>query len=404
MYGPRAATRASRAARSSTASTRAVISRNAPRRTFADSAPAPAPQTGGGQALTGGLIGGGVVAAIGYGYYHFSGAKTIVNTTAQAKSYADSAAEQIKQQLQEMKPQGDDVLGSIRQVAEKYASFVPGGRQFVDTSFKDLEAIRNKHKEEFNEIARATYDELREAAQKKGASIETINDIWTILSKRLGQLTDLAGDASQQILDNHPELKEKLGGQFDQLKQLGDKLGPEAKKQVDDTFNEVSNIVKSGASADAATRAYKLLQEKSQELKKLGDKSWESGYEQIKPYLEKNSDVKKFVEENMETIKSGNVTDVIDKVKTAVQSGSTRGLEQYVKEGKKKADQFSNGALSSWLDAIPNGSQILPQIMKLKEAAEQKGPEAQKLGKETIEELSKVLEKKSKQAEELLKK
>lgn len=42
--------------------------------------------------------------------------------------------------------------------------------------------------------------------------------------------------------------------------------------------------------------------------------------------------------------------------------------------------------------------------MKLKEAAETKGPEAQKLGKETIEELSKVLEKKSKQAEELLKK
>lgn len=162
--------------------------------------------------------------------------------------------------------------------------------------------------------------------------IETINDIWAILSKRLGQLTDLAGDASQQIIDNHPELKEKLGGQFDQLKQLGDRLGPEAKKQVDDTFNEVSKIVKSGASADAVTRAYKLLQEKTQDLKQLGDKSWDAGYEQIKPLLEKNQDVKKFVEQNLDTIKSGNVSDIVDKVRAAVQSGSTRGLEQYVQE------------------------------------------------------------------------
>ncbi|KAM3421481.1 hypothetical protein BST61_g1874 [Cercospora zeina] len=398
MFGSRTAPRAARAVRTS------AIPRQSLRRTFADSAPSPAPQSGGGQALTGGLIGGATVFALGYSYYYFSGAKTVVNTSQQAKSYVDNAAEQIKQQLAELKPQNDDVLGSIRQVAEKYSAFVPGGRQLVDSSFKDLEAIRNKHEKEFNEIARATYEELREAAQKKGASIETINHIWSILSKRLGQLSDLAGDASQQILDNHPELKQKLGGSFDQLKQLGDRLGPEAKKQVDDTFNQVSDIVKSGASADAVTRAYKLLQEKTEELKKLGGKSWDAGYEQIKPLLEKNQDVKKFVEENMDTIKSGNVSDIVDKVRTAVQSGSTRGLEQYVKDAKKKADQYSGGALSSWLDAVPNGSQIIPQIMKLKEAAESKGPEAQKLGKETVDELAKVLEKRSKQAEELLKK
>lgn len=268
----------------------------------------------------------------GYLYYHFSGAKTLVNTAHQAKSYSDSVADQVKQQLQELKPEGDDVLGAIRQVAEKYASFVPGGRQFVDTSFKDLDAIKSKHEKEFNEIAHATYNELRDTANKNGASIQTMNDIWTILSKRLGQLADLAGDASQQILENHPELKEKLGGQFDQLKSLGDRLGPEAKKQADDTFKQVSDIVKSGATPDAATRAYKLLQEKTQELKKLGDKSWETGYEQIKPYLEKNSQVKDFVEKNMDAMKSGNVRDVIEKVKSAVQSGSTKDLEQYVQE------------------------------------------------------------------------
>lgn len=335
MYGPRAATRATRAVRSSASSTRSATARNVPRRTFADSAPSPAGSANAGgvsHGVTGGLIGGTAVLGAGYLYYHFSGAKTLVNTAHQAKSYSDSVADQVKLQLQELKPEGDDVLGAIRQVAEKYASFVPGGRQFVDTSFKDLDAIKSKHEKEFNEIAHATYNELRDTANKNGASIQTMNDIWTILSKRLGQLADLAGDASQQILENHPELKEKLGGQFDQLKSLGDKLGPEAKKQADDTFKQVSDIVKSGATPDAATRAYKLLQEKTQELKKLGDKSWETEYEQIKPYLEKNSQVKDFVEKNMDAMKSGNVRDVIEKVKSAVQSGSTKDLEQYVQE------------------------------------------------------------------------
>ena len=331
MYGPRAATRATRAVRSTTTA-RTAITRNAPRRTYADSAPSQPSAAGAGQAVTGGLVGGAAVFGVGYLYYHFSGAKTLVNTAHQAKSYSDSVSEQIKQQLKELKPEGDDVLDSIRSVANKYASFVPGGRQFVDTSFKDLDAIKSKHEKEFNEIAHATYKELRETANKNGASIETMNDIWSILSKRLGQLADLAGDASQQLLENHPELKEKFGGQFDQLKAMGDKLGPEAKKQYEDTMKQVTDIVKGGATADAATRVYKLVQQKTEELKKLGDKSWESGMEQMKPLLEKNSQVKEFVEKNMDAIKSGNVTDVIDKVKSAVQSGSTKDLEQYVQE------------------------------------------------------------------------
>ncbi|EME77308.1 uncharacterized protein MYCFIDRAFT_90525 [Pseudocercospora fijiensis CIRAD86] len=330
----------------------------------------------GGSALTGGLIGGGVVFAAGYAYYHFSGAKTLVQTSASAKQYADQVAEQVKSQLKELKPtDSGNALNEIKSFAQKYATWVPGGKEFIDKSFKDLEDIQQKHGDEVNDLAKKTYDELKEVADKKGASLEVINDVWQILSKRLQELSSIAGDAGQQILDNHPEAKEKLGGSFDQLKQLGDRLGPEAKKQVDETFKEASDIAKAGFSADSANRIYKLVQDKAEQLKKTADQSWQSGLEQIKPMLEKNPKVK-----------------------------DTESLERYVKQTKQKADQYTSGGLSTWLGAIGGGSQIIPQLQKLKEAADQKGPEAQQLAKNTIHDISKVLEDRAKQAEELLKK
>jgi cell division septum initiation protein DivIVA len=50
---------------------------------------------------------------------------------------------------------------------------------------------------------------------------------------------------------------------------------------------------------------------------------------------------------------------------------------------------------------IPGGSEILPQLQKLKEIAEAKGPQAEQLTKDTIADLKKVLESRSKQAERL---
>jgi cell division septum initiation protein DivIVA len=52
---------------------------------------------------------------------------------------------------------------------------------------------------------------------------------------------------------------------------------------------------------------------------------------------------------------------------------------------------------------VPGGSEILPQLQKLKEIAEAKGPEAEQLTKDTIADLKKVLEKRSQEAESLAK-
>lgn len=51
--------------------------------------------------------------------------------------------------------------------------------------------------------------------------------------------SELSGDTADDILNNHPILKNKLGGSIDQLKDVGDQFGPEAKKIVDETWKQV---------------------------------------------------------------------------------------------------------------------------------------------------------------------
>ncbi len=43
-----------------------------------------------------------------------------------------------------------------------------------------------------------------------------------------------------------------------------------------------------------------MINEKTEKVKKLGDQAWKKGLEQAKPYLDKNPQVKKMVEENAE--------------------------------------------------------------------------------------------------------
>jgi len=72
---------------------------------------------------------------------------------------------------------------------------------------------------------------------------------------------------------------------------------------------------------------------------------------------------------------------------------------------KEKAQQnFSSGGLGEWLDMIPNGGKILPQLQKMKQIADSQGQEAQQLAKDTMKDIEEVLQKRSQQAEELIRK
>lgn len=215
---------------------------------------------------------------------------------------------------------------------------------------------------------------------------------------------ELAGDAAQDILNNHPEIKSKVGGSVDQLKQMGDQYGPEAKKQVDQTFDQIKDIMSSGLSADTATKIKKVVEEKIELVKKMGDEAWKKGLEQAKPYLDKNPKVKEMVEENKDALMKGNMGDLWDKVKNAVNSGNTDDLEKYVKDAAGKAKDSGMGGMDKYLNMVPGAEKIVPQLKSLSEVAQKHGKEAEDLLKETVDEISKVLSNKSEKAQEIAKK
>lgn len=71
---------------------------------------------------------------------------------------------------------------------------------------------------------------------------------------------------------------------------------------------------------------------------------------------------------------------------------------------KSKAEQFSSGSMNKWLEAIPNGSKILPELQNLKSLAESHSDEAHQLAKDTMNDLTQVFEKRSKELEDMYKK
>lgn len=347
-------------------------------------------------AISGGLAGATAAFVAGYGWYHFSGTKSVVNTAQQTKTYFDNASKR----LTENAPEPNEALKWLRQVSTYYAGFVPGASGYVDTAFNDLDKVHDKHRDEVDEIVKNAYEELK-GVSKKGMNMQAAQQTWEILQKYIKQIGELAGDAAEDILDNHPEVKKKVGGSLDQLKSMSDQYGPEAKKQVDEMWEQISDVVKTGFTAESAMKIQKIVQEKVEAVKKMGDEAWNKGMEQAKPLLEKNPKIKEIVEKDKDALKSGNFKELFNKVKKAADSGDTGDLERYVKDAAGKAKESGMGGLDQYLNKIPGGDQIMPKLSKLQEVAQDHGQEAEKIFKDTINDISQVLSKRSEQATKL---
>lgn len=251
---------------------------------------------------------------------------------------------------------------------------------------------------------REAYTELQDIAKNGQLSLLTAQKAWNVIVKHLGRIGDLTGDAGQQIMDNHPQLKDKVGGNLDKLKEMGASYGPDAKKEVDKTWQQISDIVKTGLSPENIEKIRKVVEEKVEKVKQLGDEAWKMGMEQAKPYLDKNPKVKELVEQNADKLKQGNVQELYQKIKSAVDSGDTGDLENYVTSAADKAKQSGFGGLDQYLNKIPGGDQIIPKLNQMQEVAQKHGDEAQKIMKDAVSEISDILKKKSNEAEELAKK
>jgi hypothetical protein len=216
---------------------------------------------------------------------------------------------------------------------------------------------------------------------------------------------DLAGNALTDILANHPQAKEKFGGIIEQLEEMGENYGPEAKKQVDQTWKQGKEILGGGFSPDNLDKVRRLVEDKIQQVKKLGDEAWNKSLEGAKPYLDKNPKVKELIEKNTSALKQGNAKEVFDQVKKAVESGDTGALEEYVNKAKSKGQQAASSlGIDQYFKMIPSGSEILDKVNQLKEVAEKHKDEGEKLLEETTEELKRVLEEKLEKAKKIAEK
>ena len=210
---------------------------------------------------------------------------------------AQDAFSNYGKKFKDSSPEPSEALEWLRDTAKSYAAFIPGAKGYVDIAFDDIDAVRNKHGKEVDSIIKEAYGQLKDISQE-GMSMTSVQKAWDILQKHSKRIADFAGDAASDIIDNHPALKEKVGKNLDQLKQMGDKYGPEAKKQVDETWNQIREVVQSGVSASTIPKIQSLVQDRMQKIQELGGKVWDQGMEKAKPYLDKSPEVKKLVEEN----------------------------------------------------------------------------------------------------------
>lgn len=352
----------------------------------------------------GGLVAGGAL----YGAYLMTPSGKMARSINKGTKEAAKKYQQAATKLQESTPTTDEAVNYIKDLCYSYVGWFPGGKQYVDTAFNDLEKVRRNHKEEADEILNEAYQRFK-GVSKGGLSLETVRRGLEVLADVGKKVASLGADSAADILDNHPQVKEKFGGSIDTLKSMGEQYGPEAKKQVEETWKQLSEVVAGGLTAANLDKARKLIQEKTEQLRKFGDEAWKKGLEEAKPYLDKSPAVKKLVEENADALKQGNAKELFNKARKAVESGQTGDLEGYVKnavdKAKSKGSQNSSlipGGLEQYLDQIPSGGEILPKLQQLKEVAEKHTDESEKLVRETVEELKKVLESKSEKAKKIL--
>ncbi|KAF7506337.1 hypothetical protein GJ744_011910 [Endocarpon pusillum] len=354
-------------------------------------------------AILGGAVGGSLVFLAAYTWYHFSGAKTVVQTASQTKAYFDQTLKKTK----ESAPAPNEAIQWLRETALSYAAIIPGGKGYVDSAFNDLETIHAKHREEVDRIVKEAYEELKELGNKP-FSASSVANAWNIVQKHLGRIGELAKDAGGDILNNHPQLRDQFGGQFDRLKSMADNYGPEAKKQVDETWSKIQDALKGGFSFDTLNRVRGIVQETTEKVQQIGEQAWQKAMEQAKPYLDKNPQIKELIESNKTKLIQGNAMELVSKIKDAFSSGSTQDLEKYVQETVSKASSSSSsgmgGTLEKYFQMIPSGGSIWSSLSQLQEGAQKHGKEAEKLLKEATDEVQQVLSRKAEEAKKLAEK
>ena len=359
--------------------------------------------------VAGGVAGAGLL----YGIYLMTPTGKMARKINAAARETDKKYQQVAATIKSKTPTTDEAIDNVKQFCYSYVVWVPGGRQYVDTAFNDLAAIRESHSDDVDKIVNETYGEFRGIASS-GLSLESATKAYDALANLVKKIADLSVSAADQILDRHPQLNDKVGEPIRQLKEMGAQYGPDAKKVVDETWSQVNDVLASGFSTESADKVRKIVEERTEQVRKIGNDLWDKSLEQAKPYLDKSPRLKELVTENSDLLRQGNVTGLFQQIKKLGEGGDMGKLEDYVKQAVDKAKATASkaapkgtgeslGALGQFLSSASGdaGRKLQDNIGVLSEVASKHSEEGKKLLEETKDDLQKLLAEKAKKAQKI---
>ncbi|KAH9920089.1 uncharacterized protein B0H18DRAFT_957264 [Fomitopsis serialis] len=370
--------------------------------------------------------------ASGYTWYHFSGAKTAVNAAKQAQAYF----EDTKRTIAEKAPKNpNEAIEFLRKTVKSYVGLVPGASAYVDSTFDTLDELRTTHGEVVERVVQQAYDEMKQIVKddNSGVNAQTGMKVVEVIRRSTSQLEEIgkkAGqDAIQKLGERHPELKEKIGGSYEELRKAAEKNGPQAKKVYDETTRQILKIFSSGVSPDKLNEAKDLVQSKVSEISNVAggasQDAWNKALKEATPYLDKLPDIRKLVEENVSAFVAAGVSqggaaqEVLARIKEAAEGDAAKNKEKMqelkdfvqakANEAKQSGGKGTEGGLQSlqeWIRSMPGGEEALKKVPDLDvnaltQIAQSKGDDAKKLMGETYEDILKVLQDKADKAKKI---
>ncbi len=276
-----------------------------------------------------GLIGGATAFLLGYGWYELSGTRKVVSTAKSTLAKFESAKQSVGQGV----PNASEATKYLRSTVDSMVGFIPGAKTITDAIFDDMDRISARHGDKVNEILSKTYTEVQDAA-KGGLNAQTAEKIMKILRQRTQEVRSLANDIGNDVIEQHPELKEQVGGSLEQLKGLADKAGPEAKKKLDDVYDQIHSITEKGLTPASVASAGYIIKDALQSLQSSAESEWEKAIEAAKPMLDKYPKAKKLLEENADSLKKGDVKELFNQFTSGK---SAQDIEAYVTDQLKLA-------------------------------------------------------------------
>lgn len=289
-----------------------------------------------------------------------------------AKAYFDSATKTLREGKDKLEP--NETVQWLRQTTYQYAGFIPGAKATLDKAFDGLDEVQRKHGDELSNIINDAYVELKKLAQNGSLSAATAATAWSILTKQMERIEELAKDVGKDILADHPELQQQYGDKLAQLKQMGEKQGGDAKKFADEAWEKVQETVKQGKFDKDSIG--KLVNEALDKAQGYGDDLYNKAMEKAKPYLDKQPEIKKMLEENADKLKSTDVTGLTKKLQEAVQSGDMKPLKEWMDQAIGDAQGMGEQA---WKSAMMRASIYLDKSPELKKLVEDKADALKKI-------------------------